>query len=70
MKVKDAYPRYFDALYRHLNKHAQGELIDDESGLSHLTHAAWNMLAILELELRAKEEQADNILHEFESILE
>lgn len=43
--------RYFDALYRHLNAHHRGELNDTESGLSHLAHAASNILIILQLQL-------------------
>lgn len=43
--------RYSDALFRHLVAHAKGERVD-ASGLLHLAHAAWNVLAVLELELR------------------
>lgn len=49
--------RIADALHRHLNAHERGVEKDPESGLKHLTHAAWNVLALLELELRASEEQ-------------
>lgn len=52
LNVVNAAERYNDALHRHLLKHAQGELLDDESGLTHLSHAAWNILALLELEAR------------------
>jgi hypothetical protein len=41
--------RYTDALYRHLLKAAAGERCDPESGLPHLAHAAWNILALLEM---------------------
>lgn len=52
--VPDGETRYFDALARHLI--ARGlEDADPESGISHLAHAAWNALAVLELELRRKE---------------
>ena len=44
--------RYLDALCRHLFKHLQGEKIDDESGLLHLSHLAWNALCLLEFELK------------------
>lgn len=44
--------RYLDALCRHLFKHLQGEKVDDESGLLHLSHLAWNILALLEFELK------------------
>lgn len=49
--VPDGINRYTDAMFRHMMKHLEGELLDD-SGFYHLTHACWNMLAILELELR------------------
>ena len=44
--------RYLDALCRHLFKHLQGEKVDDESGLLHLGHLAWNALCLLEFELK------------------
>ena len=44
--VPDGRKRYEDALYRHL----LAEGVDEQSGLPHLAHAAWNILAILELE--------------------
>lgn len=47
--VDNGVNRYTDAMYRHLNKYAQGEEYDDESGLCHLSHAAWNILAIIQL---------------------
>jgi hypothetical protein len=50
-RVENAQQRYSDALLRHLHYYAMGEKLDIESGLSHLAHAAWNALAILELEL-------------------
>ena len=43
--------RYQDALLRHLFLYFQGEKIDNESGLNHLSHVAWNALAILNMEL-------------------
>ena len=39
--------RYFAALMRHLSASRQGQLIDDESGLSHLSHAMCNVLFLL-----------------------
>ena len=51
LAVKDGKERYSDALFRHLVAHAAGERLDG-SGLLHLAHAAWNVLAVLELELR------------------
>lgn len=55
--VKDGQQRYLDALYRHLATWHCGEQNDEESGLCHLAHAAWNALAILTLSLGTKTEQ-------------
>lgn len=46
--VPDAQSRYMDAAMRHLLKSATEEL-DSETGLPHLSHAAWNLLAVQEL---------------------
>ena len=48
-EVPDAKSRYLDAMYRHLLKHEKGEFLDADSGLPHLAHAAWNVLAVLQL---------------------
>lgn len=40
-----------DAAFRHLIAYMTGERIDPESGLSHLAHIAWNILALLEFEI-------------------
>lgn len=53
-QVPEGEKRYTDAMYRHLLKHAQGKELDDESNLPHLAHAAWNILARLELLLGTK----------------
>jgi hypothetical protein len=47
MFVENADKRYMDAMYRHLLEHHKGYEFDEESGLSHLAHAAWNLLAVL-----------------------
>ncbi len=47
--VPDGQQRYADARARHEIQHAQGLLIDHETGLLHLTAVAWNALAELEL---------------------
>lgn len=46
--VPNAQDRYMDAAMRHLLKSATEEL-DPETGLPHLSHAAWNLLAVQEL---------------------
>lgn len=42
---------FVDAIMRHLIKYCTGQRIDEESGLSHLAHIAWNALAMLEYEV-------------------
>jgi hypothetical protein len=51
LTVPDGEARYKDALYRHLLE-SENHKDDPESGIPHLAHAAWNLLAILELQLR------------------
>jgi hypothetical protein len=41
----DVY-RYEAALLRHIMAYKSGEEIDKESGLSHLSHALWNLVAV------------------------
>jgi len=55
LKVSKAEARYQGAMRRHLIKHNRGEIIDPEFGLTHLAHAAWNAMAILELQMRSHE---------------
>ena len=52
MYVPDGIARYSDAMGRHLLKEAMGEKLAPDSGLMHAAHAAWNLLATLELKLR------------------
>jgi len=47
--VPDGIKRYTDAMFRHLIKHAEGEVFDLESGFPHLWHALWNLTAVVEL---------------------
>jgi len=47
--VADAEVRYWDAMHRHLLAFCSGPGIDEESGESHLAHAAWCLLALMEL---------------------
>lgn len=54
--VENAQERYLDALHRHLLAHHSGEHCDAESGLTHLAHAAWNILALLEMQQTQKEQ--------------
>lgn len=47
--TKEDIPRYEAALLRHMSKHMQGELLDEESGLPHIAHAVTNGLFIISL---------------------
>lgn len=60
-RVENARERYTDALMRHLIKHCRGEAKDEEDGLLHLSHLAWNALAILELYLKEHQQLKEDI---------
>ena len=49
-KVEDAENRYYAAALRHLMAWRKGETTDEESGLSHLKHAATNIMFLLHFE--------------------
>lgn len=59
IKVPDGQRRYTDAMLRHLLKENM-ESTDNESGLLHASHCAWNSLARLELLLRENEKNFIN----------
>ena len=40
---------YWDSMARHLAALKRGEVYDKDSGCSHLGHAIWNLMALLEL---------------------
>lgn len=61
-KVEDGQRRYRDSLMRHLIKHCMGITTDNETGLPHLVHAAWNALAILELYLMEHDELVEELI--------
>ena len=42
--------RYLDAVMRHLLAYIDGEIIDPDSGLNHLDHAACNIAFLMEME--------------------
>lgn len=48
--VENAKQRYSDAMVRHMISKGQGEITDQETGLPHSHHIAWNALAIAEIE--------------------
>ena len=43
-----AWSRVYAAIQRHLEGWRKGEEVDQESGVSHLAHAAWGCFALLE----------------------
>lgn len=55
VSVPNGISRYEDAGFRHKLKRLSGEELDPDSKLLHLAHEAWNILAVLELTLREKE---------------
>lgn len=68
LEVPNGQERYKDALLRHL--FYDGSSVDKDSGLSHLAHAAWNALAILELHLRDIDQQTDEFIEEYRESME
>lgn len=48
--VDNGKVRYLDALYRHLEAYRSGEVLDPESGLSHLKHILTNAAFLLYFE--------------------
>lgn len=60
--VEDGIERYMEAFGRHMLALAQGERVDQDTGCLHKAQMAWNLLASLELELRAdpRRERADS----------
>ena len=53
-EVPNGIERYTDAMYRHLLAESRGELRDEDTGILHAAHAAWNALARLDLLIRGK----------------
>lgn len=56
LAVSDGITRYLDAAGRHRLKRWKGEMIDPDTGLPHLAHEVWNLLAVLELMKRQTNE--------------
>lgn len=55
--LEDGLERYYAALLRHLCAWRKGEKIDEESKLNHLSHCAWNILALIYFETRNNENE-------------
>lgn len=67
--VEDAINRYGDAEIRHICEAAISGEKDEESGLLHATHAAWDALAVLELKLREKEAKQPKFTGTYEEVM-
>lgn len=52
-KVENGDVRYYDALQRHLTAWRSGETSDPETGISHLAHAACNIMFLQWIERQA-----------------
>lgn len=55
-KVPDSKRRYFDALQRHVWAWKEGEVIDPESGIHHLAHAACCLFFLYEHDVKYSKE--------------
>lgn len=60
-QVENAYQRYDDAARRHMNAADRGELVDPDSELLHLAHAASNLLMQLEVLLLKLEQHGQEV---------
>jgi hypothetical protein len=49
--IENPKERYFSACMRHLTLHQAGELVDSESGLLHISHAACSLVFLIWFEL-------------------
>jgi len=55
MSVPDGEARYMEAFARHMLALGRGETIDPDTGCMHKAQMIWNLLASMELEMRAAE---------------
>ena len=60
--------RCYAALLRHLCSWRKGDKIDDESGLNHLQHCIWNLMAMLHFEPENKKKINVKIVHDKERL--
>jgi hypothetical protein len=56
MQVPNGSQRYMEAFGRHMLMLGSGEIEDAQTGCLHKAQMIWNLLASLELELRAQEQ--------------
>ena len=57
-KLESLETRYISGALRHIFHHNSGDILDEESGLSHLAHAICCLLFTLEIQLEDKEEES------------
>lgn len=57
VSVPNGQERYHDAQLRHWLKGHMGQELDSDSGIDHLAHEAWNILARLDLKIREQEKK-------------
>jgi hypothetical protein len=57
--VDDSQRRYMAALFRHLVATLNGEIIDPETGLSHMSHVACNALFLRHFEIEEEKSNDD-----------
>lgn len=55
--VKPGKDRYFSAMMRHISAWKNGEVLDQESGLSHLAHAGCCLLYLMWFENNPEDKQ-------------
>jgi len=67
LSVPNGVQRYMDALYRHLLL-AESQPVDKDTGLSHLSHAAWNILAVVELIKRNERKELQDEMNVYEKL--
>lgn len=60
--VENGEIRYAESLMRHWMKSQAGQELDTETGLPHLFHCGWNMLAIIEFYLMKHPEYKERFL--------
>lgn len=63
--VENAEDRYYAAMMRHLTEYRKGNLIDEESGLSHLSHVMCNVLFLIWFEKNGSTNSSNNTSEDF-----
>ena len=68
--VENAEQRYLSATYRHLVEYQKGNKVDEESGLSHLSHLATNILFLMWFEKNKVKYEDDEYIEYCKTALE